>query len=234
MVFTVPDPSGVANNIDQMYFRRKEWARQQKSDEAQRDTELFAEIQLLVDALNAYAEGYRQLYGELQDFRANWTPQQRQNAEKHYRAWIDPREISVKIDNQLTLLNERRRKDEALKKILKDSLDAIISAGNTYKNITVRPLLERKESDENRAQLIDALATGRTSKNAQIVEDWVGYTRDALNDGKEYLDSVNNRTTLLKAGLSVPDTVTETPTVKTPWYRKILFLRRRTSKGTSR
>lgn len=228
----MPDPSGVANNLDEIYFRRKERARQQKNDEAQRNAELFAEIQLLADAMNAYHDGYRQLCGELQDFRTNWTQQQRQNAQKDYRAWIDPQAISVKISTQRTLLKERRRKDESLKQIIKEGLDAIISAADQYDNTTLNALLGRKESDTDRARLIDALAVGRTTGAAQVVKDWVDYTRRSLDEGKHYLDYVTNETAGLKADLSVSDELPTSATRKTPWYKRITSpLRRRTPKG---
>jgi hypothetical protein len=221
LTIPIPDPTNVINNIDEMYFRRKEWARQQRNDEAKRNAELIAEIQLLADVMNAYHDGYRQLCGELQDFRTNWTRQQRQDAAKDYRAWIDPRSIYVKISTQRTLLKERKRKDESLKQSIKEVLDAIISAADGYHRTTLTALLGRKESDDDRARLIDALAVGRSADAAQVVKDWVAYIRYGLDEGKHYLDYVTHQTATLRADLSIPDDLTKSPTRRRPWNNDV-------------
>jgi hypothetical protein len=90
----VPDPTAMANNLMQIVDTRRKWQEQAKGAEACANATLLAEVNSLVDAMNAYAEGYRLLSGELQDFRADWSRTQRQQAAADYRAWIDPRDIS--------------------------------------------------------------------------------------------------------------------------------------------
>jgi hypothetical protein len=160
----IPDPTAMASNLVQIEDARRRWQEQARDSEARANAALLAEVNGLVDAMNAYAKGYRLLSGEFQDFRPDWSRAQRQQAATDYRAWIDPREVSERIQTHLRVLTELQAGSANLDDAVSVSLDRLVSAANGFVMGTVYPLLNAKESDEDRARVVDALMLARSTE----------------------------------------------------------------------
>lgn len=218
MVITVaiPDPTAMANNLMQMEDTRRRWQEQAKDAEAQANAALLAVVGSLIDAMNAYAEGYRLLSGELQDFRPNWTRAQRQQATADYRAWIDPRGISNQIRRHLRVLTNLQADAAVLDDSVTTSMDRLIPAAFDFLSNTADPLLRAKESDEDRARVVDALSQASTVEQARPVADWVTRTKEYLADGSEQLRTSNDELAMLTTRLTALHHFTALPAGQPP------------------
>ena len=92
------------NNIDNIRDLQDEYRRRREDDPAGAYARLLDEVDHLVDAMNAYAENFRRLGGEFQDFRTDWPLEERLRVAANYREWIDSRAISRKIHEHLEAL----------------------------------------------------------------------------------------------------------------------------------
>jgi hypothetical protein len=232
----IPDPTAIANNLVQIEDARRKWREQAKDAEGRANAALLAEVDSLVDAMNAYAEGYRLLSGELQDFRPDWDRTQRRQAADDYRAWIDPRGISEQIRRHLQILTDLQARSDGIDDAVITSMDRLIPAASGFLYDTVDPLLRTKESDEDRARVVDAVTHASTLEQAQPVADWVAQTRKYLADGKEQLRAANDELAALTTRLSVLHHFTALPAGKPPsakprWYQRFTGLFRRGRSG---
>lgn len=229
----IPDPTAWANNLMQVADTRRRWRQQAKDAEAAADAQLWDEVNGLTDAMNAYVDGYRQLVGELQDFRPDWPPKQRRRAAAHYRAWVDPRKISELIHGHLNVLQAVRANSTGADAESGRLLDQLIDTATEFLNRTVYPLLRVKEEDERRARVIDALSGARTAEQAEPVSEWVDETRTYLSYGQAPLAAAATEKTALKTCLTALNLFTALPAAlplqaKPSWRRRLvgLFTRR--------
>lgn len=232
-LMAIPDPTAMASNLVQIEDARRRWQEQARDSEARANAALLAEVNGLVDAMNAYAKGYRLLSGELQDFRPDWSRAQRQQAATDYRAWIDPREVSERIQTHLRVLTELQAGSANLDDAVSVSLDRLVSVANGFVMGTVYPLLNAKESDEDRARVVDALMLARSTERARPVVDWVGRTRPYLRHGAEDLRTAGDERAALTTRLTALHHFTALPPdnaqtrARPSWYKRLTGLFRR-------
>lgn len=169
-----------------------------------------------MDAMRAYAEGYRRLAGELQDFRPDWAREQRQQAVAHYRDWIDPREISHLIHQHRSVLQAVRASGAGLDDEIGEHLGQFIQAASEFLDKAAEPLLRLKASDERRARVTDALTGAHSTEQAQPVSDWVYETRAYLADGQAPLAAASEQMTALKTRLTALNHFTVLPAAQPP------------------
>jgi hypothetical protein len=212
---SIPEPTSMAKNLVQTADTLKKWQAQATNAKAVADARLLAEANLLLIAMEDFADGYRRLSGELQDFRPSWETERRRNAEDRFRDWIDPRDISMAIDAHLGVLIEMQAERTTLEQLIRD-------AGNFF-DYTVRLLIDGKRDPAPRARLIDALTTARTVENAKVVRDWAIYIQQVLDEGEEYLKSANREVAKLTANLTELNRFTQLPIAERPWYSKFRF-----------
>jgi hypothetical protein len=210
MMVTIPDPTSMANNIFQIADTIRRWQELANDARASADAQLLAQANLLVIAMNAYANGYGRLIGEFQDFRPSWERGRRRKMEKKFRAWMDPRDITNEIRQRLTALTMMRSE--------RTKLDKLISDAEGFLYCTVEPLLNAKESDIDRARVIDALTMGQTAEEARVVTGWAKDAKDRLALSKEQLVSANKEVARLTVRLTELNKFTEIPIPETPWH----------------
>ena len=231
MTLPIPEPSSVINNLYQVADTRRRWQEQARSARADANAQLLAEARQLVDSMNRYANGYRKLCGLFQDFRVTWTPEQRQNAAKSFRAWVDPRNVSNQAAQHLSTLEEIRSDTAEVGAGGEESsdylvvLDRIINNALFFFEWTIRPLLVAKESPVSRARFIDALADARTAEQVQVVTDWARDVMAHLNHSQSQLVSVNTDLGTLTKQLTALNQVNPPPAPKAPtktwWNRRL-------------
>jgi hypothetical protein len=207
---TIPDPTSMAHNIARTADIFRRWQEQANDARASADAHLLAQANLLVIAMNSYADGYRRLIGEFQDFRPSWGLLRREEMEDKFRAWIDPRDITNEIRQRLTALTMMQSEREGLDKLIRDADD--------FLHYTVEALLSAKASESDRTRVIDALAMGHTAEEARVVTDWARYAKNRLTLSEEQLKSANEEVARLTVRLTDLNKFTQIPIPETPWH----------------
>jgi hypothetical protein len=225
----IPDPTAMASNLVQIEDTRRKWRDQAKDAEARANAALLTEVNGLVDAMNAYAKGYRLLCGELQDFRPDWNSAQRQQAATDYRAWIDPREVSERISTHLRILTHLLTDSPGIDNAMRARLDRLVSAAEGFISGTVSPFLNVKEFGEDRVGVVDALMHARTTERARPVADWVDRTTQYLRNGAEHLRTAGEELAALTTRLTALHHFTALPPGNAQNTARLSRFRRRRS-----
>ena len=181
--------------VDTIRKWREETIAKAETEEEARATEVLADATILVEMMNEYANGYRRLCGQLQDFGPYWSEERRREAEAAYRAWIDEQVFAPEISKSLSSLRTAADRNETVAEL--------VESGQYFLSNSVYPLLNAKNRSAARGPFIRALLESKTEQGGEIVRRWALQTLRRLNRSQDQLNSANEIVGRLRGELRI-------------------------------
>jgi hypothetical protein len=179
--------------------------RQAAEDEVKREeAELLRDAESLVDNMQAYADGYRELSGLLLTFNARWSEKQRDKAIDTHGKWMDRRNIARAIERGTNTLDDRcsglasSRQGEREYRALLD----LQVAAQRFLSECVTPLMGAKASVLQRQEFQTAIRNPSTSPDEERVRHWAEVTFAFIEGVSPILAAAEAALDQLKSALS--------------------------------